>query len=90
MQDLKHIDELLFNPFAGRIAEVFSDDGTGRLSFKNFLELFAVFSPQANFDVKIIFLFAIWDFDGALHHILMQFAPRIGAHYNVQCAMRPE
>ena len=44
---------------------MFSDDGTGKLTFKNFLELFAVFSPQANFDVKVIFLFAIWDFDGA-------------------------
>jgi Ca2+-binding EF-hand superfamily protein len=65
MQDLRNIDELLYNPFAGRIAEVFSDDGTSRLTFKNFLELFAVFSPQANFDVKGIFLFAIWDFDGA-------------------------
>jgi calcium and integrin-binding protein 2 len=67
MQDLRNINELLYNPFAGRIAEVFSDDGTGRLTFKNFLELFAVFSPQANFDVKVIFLFAIWDFDGATH-----------------------
>ncbi len=44
---------------------MFSDDGSGRLSFKNFLELFSVFSPRANFDIKVIFLFAIWDFDGA-------------------------
>ena len=65
LQELKTINELLHNPLAARIAEVFSDDGSGRLSFKNFLELFSVFSPRANFDVKVIFLFAIWDFDGA-------------------------
>jgi len=63
-QDLKRIDELLYNPFAARIADIFSEDGSGRLSFKNFLELFSVFSPRASFDVKVIFLFAIWDFDG--------------------------
>lgn len=64
-QDLKRIDELLYNPFSARIASIFSEDGSGRLSFKNFLELFSVFSPRASFDVKVIFLFAIWDFDGA-------------------------
>ncbi len=65
-QELRKIKELLHNPFAARIAEVFSSDGSGRLDFKNFLELFAVFSPRASFDVKVIFLFAMWDFDGEL------------------------
>lgn len=62
--DIKRIDELLYNPFAARISEIFSEDGSGRMSFKNFLEMFSVFSPRASFDVKVIFLFAIWDFDG--------------------------
>ena len=63
-QELKRVNELLYNPFSTRIAEVFSDDGAGQLSFKNFLELFSVFSPGASFDAKVVFLFAIWDFDG--------------------------
>lgn len=63
-QDLKRIDELLYNPFSARISDIFSEDGSGRMSFKNFLEMFSVFSPRASFDIKVIFLFAMWDFDG--------------------------
>ena len=34
------------------------------MHFPRFLDLFAVFSPQALLDVKLAWAFAVWDFDG--------------------------
>lgn len=63
-QDLVSIPELRCNPFAGRIVEVFSGDGSGTLNFSQFLHMLAVFSPRARNETKTVWAFALWDFDG--------------------------
>ena len=55
--------ELAHNPFATRICEVFSADGTGDMGFEDFLDMFSVFSENATRDVKASYAFRIYDFD---------------------------
>ncbi|XP_031335417.1 calcium and integrin-binding family member 2 isoform X2 [Photinus pyralis] len=55
------------NPFKKRICEVFSRDGTGYLTFEDFLDLLSVFSEQAPRDIKVFYAFCIYDFDGDQH-----------------------
>jgi calcium and integrin-binding protein 2 len=40
------------NPFKRRICEVFSHDGSGNLTFEDFLDMMSVFSEAAPRDIK--------------------------------------
>ncbi|ELU10268.1 hypothetical protein CAPTEDRAFT_3898 [Capitella teleta] len=59
--------ELKENPFRRRICEVFSEDGRGNMSFEDFLDMFSVFSEAAPRDIKAVYAFKIYDFDGDTH-----------------------
>lgn len=63
-QSLMGVPELRCNPFGGRIVELFSGDGSGELDFTQFLHMLAVFSPRATAEAKMVWAFALWDFDG--------------------------
>ena len=52
------------NPFAARICMVFSEDGTGKLDFQKFLNVTLTFSRQTPAERKMIWIYALWDFDG--------------------------
>ena len=54
------------NPFAIRIADIFSPQGDGKLTFQDLLNLHDCFHPQAPAEGKIAWAFALWDFDGTL------------------------
>ncbi|GIY29945.1 calcium and integrin-binding family member 3 [Caerostris extrusa] len=56
--------ELKENPFRQRICKVFSNDGSGNLTFDDFLDMFSVFSEQAPRNVKQVYAFKIYDYDG--------------------------
>ncbi|CAH1795830.1 unnamed protein product [Owenia fusiformis] len=64
---LLSMSEIKTNPFNRRICEVFSEDGTGNMSFDDFLDMFSVFSESAPRDVKAVYAFRIYDFDGDSH-----------------------
>ena len=64
MQECLAVDELRANPFAPRICELFSEDGSGSLTFTNFLDMKSAFSKKASPDVRVVWAFALWDFDG--------------------------
>ncbi|VVD02510.1 unnamed protein product [Leptidea sinapis] len=40
------------NPFRRRICQVFSHDGSGNLTFEDFLDMMSVFSESAPRDIK--------------------------------------
>ncbi len=61
-----NVDEFKCNPFASRIVELFSEDGSGVISFQKFINIFSVFSPRATAETKTVWAFAIWDFDGVV------------------------
>ncbi|XP_024517853.1 calcium and integrin-binding family member 3 isoform X2 [Selaginella moellendorffii] len=63
-EDLTSIEEMLANPFAPRILELFSEDGSGFLTFEKFVNMAGVFSAKSPPEVKMIWAFALWDFDG--------------------------
>lgn len=48
------------NPFCERICQVFSEDGTGALSFEDFLDLFSVLSEVAPRELKTVYAFKIY------------------------------
>jgi len=64
-QELLKVPELRCNPFAARIVGLFSEDGSGELDFQKTINLFSVFSPRATPETKVVWAFAVWDFDGA-------------------------
>lgn len=66
VQEMLKVDELRCNPFAARIVELFSEDGSGVINFQKFVNIFSVFSPNATTETKMVWAFAIWDFDGEL------------------------
>ena len=66
LQEMLKVDELRCNPFAARIVELFSEDGSGEIDFQKFINIFSVFSSRATVDTKMVWAFAIWDFDGEL------------------------
>ena len=70
MQELLNIKELLYNPFAPRIVELFSENGSGQISFQSFLNMMSVFSSRASAEAKTVWAFALWDFDGELASLL--------------------
>lgn len=61
---LTEMKELKENPFRERIYKVLSTDGSGTLSFDEFLDLHSVFNTRAPNGVKVAYLFQIYDFDG--------------------------
>lgn len=63
-KEVMNIEEMRANPFAPRICELFSEDGSGDLSFEKFLNMMAVFSHRTDPEIKMTWAFAIWDFDG--------------------------
>ncbi|BBM98441.1 hypothetical protein Mp_1g13580 [Marchantia polymorpha subsp. ruderalis] len=62
--ELIQVEQMRANPFASRICELFSEDGSGVLTFENFLNMMAVFSFHTRPEVKMVWAFAMWDFDG--------------------------
>ncbi|KAH3842955.1 hypothetical protein DPMN_116461 [Dreissena polymorpha] len=56
--------EIRENPFCERICHVFSEDGSGDMTFDDFLDMFSVFSEAAPRDIKCAYAFKIYDFDG--------------------------
>ncbi|KAK3097113.1 hypothetical protein FSP39_006498 [Pinctada imbricata] len=61
---IEKMAEIKENPFRQRICEVFSEDGSGDLTFDDFLDMFSVFSEAAPRDIKTVYAFKIYDFDG--------------------------
>ena len=66
-QEVERMPEFKENPFRRRICEVFSEDGHGNMSFDDFLDMFSVFSEAAPRDIKAVYAFKIYDFDGDNH-----------------------
>eukprot|EP00128_Syssomonas_multiformis_P012883 Colp12_sorted_trinity150504_noHs@7647 len=64
MEEVCKMKELSANPFKERICQVFSDDGSGNLTFEDFLDMLSVFSEGATRDVKASYAFRLYDFDG--------------------------
>ncbi|KAL4227934.1 Calcium and integrin-binding member 3 [Mactra antiquata] len=62
--ELELMTELRENPFCERICQVFSEDGSGDMCFEDFLDMFSVFSEAAPKDIKCVYAFRIYDFDG--------------------------
>jgi len=48
------------NPFRERMCQVFSEDGSGDMSFDDFLDMFSVFSEAAPRDIKCAYAFKIY------------------------------
>ena len=63
VQDVCSLPEFANNPFAPRLCQIFSANGTGNLDFDEFLDLFHVLSPKAEKDVKVLTAFRVYDFD---------------------------
>lgn len=59
--DLPEFDN---NPFAPRLCEIFSSDGSGDLFFDELLDMFHALSPKAEREVKVLTAFRVYDFDG--------------------------
>lgn len=66
LQELCTLPELRANPFRVRMCELFSENGCGQLTFHQFINMMGIFSQRASLEVKIIWAFSIWDFDGAI------------------------
>ena len=65
-QETAKVDELRCNPFSARIVYLFSEDGSGELTFQRFMNMMSVFSGRTSRQTKAVWAFALWDFDGAL------------------------
>ncbi|CEF67430.1 Calcium and integrin-binding protein 1 [Strongyloides ratti] len=63
-EEVEKMPELKENPFRRRICQVFSEDGSGNLTFDDFLDMFSVFSEMAPLQLKLKYAFRIYDFDG--------------------------
>ncbi|KRX35358.1 Calcium and integrin-binding family member 2, partial [Trichinella sp. T8] len=62
-EEIEKMPELKENPFRKRICQVFSSDGSGNLTFNDFLDMFSVLSESAPLDLKLNYAFRIYDFD---------------------------
>ncbi|GFQ97307.1 calcium and integrin-binding family member 3 [Trichonephila clavata] len=60
LEKVEKMPELKENPFRQRICKVFSNDGSGNLTFDDFLDMFSVFSEQAPRNVKQVYAFKIY------------------------------
>ena len=56
--------ELKENPFRKRICKIFSTDGSGNMSFNDFMLLFSSLCERSPRDIKLHYAFSIYDFDG--------------------------
>ncbi|CAM6088229.1 unnamed protein product [Calypogeia fissa] len=56
--ELLQVEQMRANPFASRICELFSEDGSGILSFENFLNMMSMFSIHTRPEVKMVWAFA--------------------------------
>lgn len=61
---IETMPELKENPFRLRLCEVFSEDGTGHMSFDDFIDMFSVMSEAAPREIKTVYAFKMYDFDG--------------------------
>lgn len=82
--EVEAMPELKENPFCERICQVFSEDGSGDMSFDDFLDMFSVFSEAAPRDIKCVYAFRIYDFDGD------SFLNRIDLERTLRCLTRNE
>ena len=64
VQETARVDELRCNPFSARIVYLFSEDGSGELTFQKFINMMSVFSGRTSRQTKAVWAFALWDFDG--------------------------
>ncbi|KAL3201563.1 hypothetical protein MRX96_012596 [Rhipicephalus microplus] len=63
MEKIEKMPELKENPFKERICKVFSHDGSGNMTFDDFLDMLSVFSEPSPRDVKVFYAFRIYDYD---------------------------
>lgn len=63
-EEILTLPELAVNPFKHRILEVFSEDGTGDMTFEQFLDMMSQMSSKAPLDSKVEYAFKIYDFNG--------------------------
>ncbi|XP_064474926.1 calcium and integrin-binding family member 2-like [Ornithodoros turicata] len=63
MEKIEKMPELKENPFRQRICKVFSHDGSGNMTFDDFLDMLSVFSEPSPRDVKVFYAFRIYDYD---------------------------
>jgi len=64
VEEFVKIEQMRVNPFAARICMVFSEDGSGRLTFQKFLNVISTFSKHTSSEIKTVWIFCLWDFDG--------------------------
>ncbi|CAH1639451.1 unnamed protein product [Spodoptera littoralis] len=67
LEEIEKLPELKENPFKRRICQVFSHDGSGNLTFEDFLDMMSVFSEAAPRDVKAWYAFRIYDLDDDMY-----------------------
>ncbi|XP_003741862.1 calcium and integrin-binding family member 3 [Galendromus occidentalis] len=60
---IEKMPEFKENPFRRRIAEVFSESGSGNMCFEDFLDMLSVFSEAAPKHIKMHYAFKIYDYD---------------------------
>lgn len=82
--EVEVMTELRENPFCERICRVFSEDGSGDMSFDDFLDMFSVFSEAAPRDIKCAYAFKIYDFDGD------NYLNRLDLELTLRCLTRNE
>ena len=58
--ELLTMPELAVNPIRHRIAHVFSSDGTGNMTFDDFLDFLTVFSAKTSIGLKSAYAFRIY------------------------------
>ncbi|KAI7697769.1 Calcium and integrin-binding family member 2, partial [Sarcoptes scabiei] len=63
MEKIIKMTELKENPFKVRICKVFSHDGTGNMTFNDFIDMLSVLSENASRDNKLYYAFKIYDFN---------------------------
>ncbi|KAH7962215.1 hypothetical protein HPB52_014917 [Rhipicephalus sanguineus] len=59
----EQLEDYQENPFKERICKVFSHDGSGNMTFDDFLDMLSVFSEPSPRDVKVFYAFRIYDYD---------------------------
>ncbi|XP_037867218.1 calcium and integrin-binding family member 3 isoform X1 [Bombyx mori] len=67
VEEIEKLPELKENPFKRRICQVFSHDGSGNLTFEDFLDMMSVFSEAAPRDIKAWYAFRIYDLDDDMY-----------------------
>ena len=57
---ISYISCMQENPFRKRICKTFSADGSGNLTFDEFLEMYSVFSERTPREIKVHYAFKIY------------------------------